>query len=296
MSRWYRAYEGTVTDAKFGEVALVASCSRSVAIAAWHSILESCASTNEGGRFDTTPRRIAVILSEPVTTIELIFKEFSNLEMISENMVCAWSKRQFQRDNSTERVNRYRDKHRSVVAPMPVTVAETPVTVAETPPYTETETETEKKEKDATASSSTNGLNGHSLDPPKPIEGLSVEKTSKRQRKAESDQAILDRITDVWNDWARRHSSPGVAFLTGLRAQHCRLRLADLDPDHSCAPEDTFRKLLSKCETSFFVRGSPRSPLKFDQLLRESFMVQMMEGAFEYRPANGGSQWQNRNR
>ena len=37
MSRWYRAYEGTVTDAKLGEVALVAECSRAVVIAAWHS-------------------------------------------------------------------------------------------------------------------------------------------------------------------------------------------------------------------------------------------------------------------
>ena len=32
MSRWYRAYEGTVTDAKLGEAALIAECSRSVAI------------------------------------------------------------------------------------------------------------------------------------------------------------------------------------------------------------------------------------------------------------------------
>jgi hypothetical protein len=64
MTRWYRAYEGTVTDPKLGEVALVAGCSRSVAIATWHAILEDCAAVNDSGRFETTPRRVAVILGE----------------------------------------------------------------------------------------------------------------------------------------------------------------------------------------------------------------------------------------
>jgi hypothetical protein len=43
VSRWYRAYEGTVTDAKLGEAALIAEVSRSVSIAAWHCLLESAA-------------------------------------------------------------------------------------------------------------------------------------------------------------------------------------------------------------------------------------------------------------
>ena len=78
MSRWYRAYEGTVTDAKIGEAALVAGCSRSVAIAAWHCILESCCSAQRGGEFDTNPRRVAVILSEPPATIEALFAAFAD--------------------------------------------------------------------------------------------------------------------------------------------------------------------------------------------------------------------------
>lgn len=109
MTRWYRAYEGTVTDAKLGEVALVAGCSRSVAIATWHAILEGCASTNDGGRFDTTPRRIAVILGEPVGTVESVFAELCALGMIDGNVATAWAARQFESDNSNERVKRYRD-------------------------------------------------------------------------------------------------------------------------------------------------------------------------------------------
>jgi hypothetical protein len=105
MSRWYRAYEGTVTDPKLGEVALVAGCSRSVAIATWHAILESCAVTNDGGRFDATPRRIAVALGEPVATIESAFAEMAALGMIAEGCVEAWSRRQFERGDAGLRPN-----------------------------------------------------------------------------------------------------------------------------------------------------------------------------------------------
>lgn len=89
-ARWYRAYEGTVTDAKLGEVALVAGCSRSVAIAAWHSILESAATANDGGKFDVTPRRVAVILCEPPAIVEAVFSELEALGMICAGCVVAW--------------------------------------------------------------------------------------------------------------------------------------------------------------------------------------------------------------
>ena len=96
MTRWYRAYEGTVTDPKLGEVAMVAGCSRSVAIAAWHCILESCAVANDGGNFDATLRRVAVTLGEPLQVIEAVFSELENLKMIEGNHVCSWAKRQFE--------------------------------------------------------------------------------------------------------------------------------------------------------------------------------------------------------
>jgi hypothetical protein len=92
MSRWYRAYEGTVTDAKLGEAALVAECSRSVAIAAWHCILESCATAQRGGEYDTSPRRVAVILGEAVDTIAAVFDAFVELDMIGNGAVTAWNK------------------------------------------------------------------------------------------------------------------------------------------------------------------------------------------------------------
>lgn len=149
MTRWYRAYEGTVTDAKLGEVAMVAGCSRSVAIAAWHCILESCAGANEKGRFDITPRRCAVILQEPVATMEAVFAEFAALGLIEGNTVSAWSKRQFESDNSTERSRKHRATSRNADATLQGRCATPP----ETETYTETDTEERRQEKAGVASS-----------------------------------------------------------------------------------------------------------------------------------------------
>lgn len=113
MSRWYRAYQGTVTDAKLGEVALVAECSRSVAIAAWHCLLESAAEVNDGGRFDATPRRIAVILGEAPAMIERVIAEMTALGMIKDGLISAWSNRQYESDSSTERSRKHRERKRN---------------------------------------------------------------------------------------------------------------------------------------------------------------------------------------
>lgn len=149
MTRWYRAYEGTVTDAKLGEVAMVANCSRSVAIATWHAILESCATKNDGGKFDATPRRIAVILIEPVPVIESIFIELSTLGMISGDVATAWASRQFESDSSTERSRKHRQHKRNDEATLQQRDGSKEQRRA-TPP--ETETEAEKKESEAIAS------------------------------------------------------------------------------------------------------------------------------------------------
>lgn len=136
MTRWYRAYEGTVTDAKLGEVALIAECSRSVAIAAWHAVLEDCASFNEGGRFQITARRLAVILAEPVALMASVLNGFEELGMTQGGFVTAWKQRQFESDLSTERSRKLRERRRNGDATLHGRF--------ETPPETETETELEK--------------------------------------------------------------------------------------------------------------------------------------------------------
>ena len=133
MSRWYRAYEGTATDPKFGEVALLANTSKSVSLATWHAILENCAAVNENGRFDTAPRRIAVLLGEPIETIVAVFAGLTELAMIGDGAVTAWQRRQYVSDTSAERTKRYRQRH----SDGDVTSQERRVT----PPDTDTDTD-----------------------------------------------------------------------------------------------------------------------------------------------------------
>lgn len=145
MSRWYRAYEGTVTDPKLGEAALIAGASRSVAIAAWHCLLESAATRNNCGSYETNARRVAVVLCEPVETMEAIFAAFDEIGLTKKGAVTSWSRRQFQSDDSKERVAKHRAKKRLETADVTECNADV------TPPETETETETEGSEAKASS-------------------------------------------------------------------------------------------------------------------------------------------------
>jgi hypothetical protein len=144
MSRWYRAYAGTVKDDKLAEVAVVVGCSRSVAIAVWHSILESAAEAADGGRFDTTARRVAAALGEPCSVIEQAFAAMAEIGMIEGGAVAAWKRRQYESDTSTDRVRKHRETKRNG--------DETFQQRSVTPPEAETDTET--KEDTASAASS----------------------------------------------------------------------------------------------------------------------------------------------
>ena len=137
MTRWYRAYAGTIKDDKLAEAAVVAGCSRSVVIATWHAILESAAETAGGGRFDTTSRRVAAALGEPASVIEAVFNAMQEIGLVSGSEIPAWKRRQYESDNSTERSRRHRETARNGNATLQGRCA--------TPPYTETETDTDTK-------------------------------------------------------------------------------------------------------------------------------------------------------
>lgn len=126
-------------------------------------------------------------------------------------------------------------------------------------------------------------------DPQLPL--LTVVSSKALVRRPESDEVILDRALDQWNPWAASHGSPQVRALTGQRAIHCRQRMKDLAEMEGIDPDEAFRRLLAKCAESFFVKGQPRKKLSFDQLMREGFMVRMMEGEYLYEPKKGNGRW-----
>lgn len=143
MTRWYRAYAGTVKDDKLAEVAIVSGCSRSVAIATWHAILESAAETDDAGRFETTARRVAATLGEPAAVIEAAFAAMVEIGMLEGNAVAAWKRRQYESDSSTERSRRHREAKKNVASPNRNGDATLQRRCA-TPPDTEADTDTEE--------------------------------------------------------------------------------------------------------------------------------------------------------
>lgn len=110
MTRWYRAYEGTVTDEKLAEVSIIAGCSRSVVIASWHAILENATSVNDNGNIETGPRRVAAALCEPVAIMEKVFSGLEEVGMLLNGGVTAWKRRQFESDSSTGRSRKHRQQ------------------------------------------------------------------------------------------------------------------------------------------------------------------------------------------
>jgi hypothetical protein len=112
-----------------------------------------------------------------------------------------------------------------------------------------------------------------------------AERKTRASERAETDNQLLDRITDQWNAWARAHGSRPIKVLTEKRGIHCRRRIAELmEIEGSPTPEAAFAKALTYANESFFVKGSPRKPLGFDQLMREGFLANLIEGEFVYRP------------
>lgn len=141
MSRWYRAYEGTVTDPKLAEAAAVAGCTRSVAVAAWHLTLENAAVVNDGGRIDIPTRRIAAALCEPIADMEALVAAFSAIGIVADSRVTAWNRRQYLGDNSLERVRKHRAK--KTAEKLPGNGSETLRNVSETDHRQRQSTETE---------------------------------------------------------------------------------------------------------------------------------------------------------
>lgn len=92
---------------------MAADCSRSVAVAAWHLILENACSLNDSGRIEVSPRRIAAALVEPLATITKLHAAMVDLRLITSTHVVAWKTRQYESDSSTERSRRYRAKIRA---------------------------------------------------------------------------------------------------------------------------------------------------------------------------------------
>jgi transposase-like protein len=148
LSRWYRAYEGTVTDAKLAEAAPVADVSRAVSIAAWHCLLESAANVNNCGGYETSPRRVSIILCEPPAAVEALFAAYAEIGLIKDGVVLSWRKRQHESDSSTERTRKWREKKQQETAECDAGDGDE---TSRDAPETEAETERESSNEDSSS-------------------------------------------------------------------------------------------------------------------------------------------------
>jgi uncharacterized protein YdaU (DUF1376 family) len=114
------------------------------------------------------------------------------------------------------------------------------------------------------------------------------EKKTKKIVRAEQDEDLLDKITDVWNPWAATHRARQVKALTEKRATLCRKAIGELMKLEGITdPFVAFSRLLDRCNESFFVLGDPDHPLTFNQLMGSDFMPRMLCGEFAYEKPNG---------
>jgi hypothetical protein len=247
MSRWYRAYEGTVTDAKLHEAAVVAGVSRSVSIASWHALLESAAGRNNCGSFDVTARRIAVILCEQVKDIEAVFAAFEELGLIEQGAVARWKDRQFQSDDSAPRVRKHREKKRRETAGNANGNADVTACNGDvTPPETETETYLSSSNED-----------------------VSAEPTNKPLTKAE--------VIEAWQSRMVPQGFPAIRKMTGQRERLLRARLRD-------STLDEWLQAMAALERSAFCRGENDRGWRadFDFLLQPKSFTKLLEGAYDH--------------
>jgi len=245
VTRWYRAYEGTVTDAKLGEVSLIAECSRSVAIAAWHCILESAATSNAGGSFDASPRRVAVILYEKPALIEAVFDAFRELGMIQENVVTSWKNRQYESDSSTERARKHREAKRDKTKRNGhATLQQQTVTPPDTDTDTDTDTEKEVEPNGSCASD-------------------------------EAQKLRPSHVVEKWNELAAKLGKPQVRDLTPERDKLLKARIAQYDLDD-------FISVFGKVERSPFLRGDTGwQRCTFDWIFKKANFQKALEGNYD---------------
>lgn len=151
MSRWFRHYAGMMRDEKLVAVAVKAKQSVERVLWVWGAILESAAEMNDGGRFELDCGEAAYFLRCDEGELADIVRILDDMGRICSGHVSRWSDRQYESDNSTERVRRHRAATRSQRSSISGEVPNSKCNDDETlhvkhvtPPETETETDTER--------------------------------------------------------------------------------------------------------------------------------------------------------
>jgi len=285
MSQWVRLWDDMPTDPKWRVVSRRAGRPLPEVLSVFVFMMTNAGAnaTERGRMINWSDEDVAAALDMEAEHVSAI-REAMQGKTLEGDCLRGWERRQPKReDNSSERARAWRDEKKRRLEEERENERARTQPNAEKPPDADAETDSELQPLESSNELSAGSSTALPLDLTPQPEILDLRKA--RERKAESDLDLLDKITDLWNAWARRFGSPQVERLTPKRGMHCRRRLEDLKAYGHDAPEAAFSFLLEKCSLSFYARGSPRKPLDFDQLMREDFMTKMLEGVYEYREA-----------
>ena len=265
MSRWFRHYAGMMRDEKLVGAAVRAKQPVERVLWVWGALLESAAEINDGGIFEFDCGEAAYFLHCDEGDLVNILSALESMGRIVDGVIVRWSDRQFESDNSSERVRKHRKKNvdndlerrtsddnddgnaTEVTRNIDETFRNAPVT----PPETETETETERSKKEGEALSRL---------APETIEAM-----------------------EAWNSLASEANLASITKFSATRRKKLVARLAD------CGGMPGWMAALAKIRGSPFCLGdNPRKwKADFDFLLQEQSFIRLMEGRYDGMGTNG---------
>lgn len=107
---WFRWYHGTCADPKLGSIARKTGETRERVIAVWALLLESASEAKDRGAVRVDAAGIADVLSCETKPIQAILDDIEARGMVKNGRISAWENRQPNRDDSKNRVQKWRQK------------------------------------------------------------------------------------------------------------------------------------------------------------------------------------------
>ena len=238
---WFRLYHRMIDDTK---IKLLAFEDR------WHFVALCCLTANgtlAEADEDLKHRMVAVALGVQLRELDEIRRRLVAVNLIGPDMVpLAWDELQFESDNSTERVRKFREKQRRNKEKRFRNVA---VTGQETEPDSDPDPETDQNT------------------PPEGGDALS---------NSDDEPLTVEDIFEGWNTFAAKYGLPVAEKLTAERRRAARQRLKQY-PELS-----SWQKALRHIRETPFLRGENDRgwQANFDFFLQAKSFTKLVEGAY----------------
>ena len=213
---WFRFYSEAVRDTKLRRIARKTDRPFAETVGTWAIILSFASESPQRGQLllsDGNPVDPDDISDVAGCNADETLQQLQSNGMITvtDGIICvsAWNKRQYESDNSTPRVNKFRDKRRNVAETLHERYSNADVT----PPDTDTDTDTEVRVGKPTRKRGQKKCPKNFIVEPEAMEAMAEECPDvdiKAQTKIFRDHEFKDAKTDwpaTWRNWMRTKQS-----------------------------------------------------------------------------------------